>query len=162
MGAAESKPQGYVWKSAGPPSVSHSVIESLQSSPESDASRARLVEQHVQARLGEELKRLSAQETEALKLAQDRIAQDAAATAARDDGRATSYTLGREVEELREKLERRRTLKEVPRGVEVARSSVIRCLRDNDRRPLECYEEVERFKAEVKKMEREWVDRVTA
>lgn len=53
-------------------------------------------------------------------------------------------------------------MKELPESVDAARNSVIRCLRENDRKPLVCYDEVEAFKAEVKKMEREWINRITA
>lgn len=63
---------------------------------------------------------------------------------------------------MRKKLEERKTVRDLPENVETARSEVIRCLRENDRRPLDCWEEVERFKAEVKKLEKTWVDKVTA
>lgn len=35
-------------------------------------------------------------------------------------------------------------------------------MRDNDRRPLDCWEEVEKFKVEVKKLEKGWVNKVTS
>ncbi|KAK5991203.1 MICOS complex subunit mic19-like protein [Cladobotryum mycophilum] len=186
MGAAESKPEGYSWKayvnrfsaqfgspafamslsnegkynSSGPPSVSLSVIDSLQSSPETDASRAKLIEHHIQSRVSEELKKLQKKESDALKLAQDKIAE--AASASTEDGGPTRHTLGREIDDLRKKLEERKNVRDLPESVEKARSNVIRCLRENDRRPLNCFEEVEAFKAEVKKLEKEWVNKVTA
>lgn len=70
------------------------------------------------------------------------------------------FTVSKEVETLRAKLEERRGVKPVPESVQEARSEVVRCLRENDRRPLDCWQEVERFKAEVKKMEMGWVDKV--
>ncbi|KAH6605204.1 hypothetical protein Trco_006911 [Trichoderma cornu-damae] len=160
MGAQESKPQGYAWKVSGPPSVSLPVMESLQTSPETDASRARLVEQHIQARVAEELKRLQKQESDALELAHDKIAE--AASSNTGDKGPNRYTVGKEIDELRSKLEQRRKVRELPESVEVARNNVVRCLRENDRRPLVCYDEVEAFKAEVKKLEKEWINRVTA
>ncbi|KAL7800040.1 hypothetical protein V8C37DRAFT_363850 [Trichoderma ceciliae] len=160
MGAQESKPQGHAWKVSGPPSVSLPVIESLQTSPETDASRARLVEQHIQARVAEELKRLQKQESNALKFAHDKIAETASSDT--EDKGLTRYIVGKEVGELRSKLEQRRKVQDLPEGVEAARNNVIRCLRENDRRPLVCYDEVEAFKAEVKKMEKDWINRITA
>jgi altered-inheritance-of-mitochondria protein 13 len=44
--------------------------------------------------------------------------------------------------------------------VEKAKSEVVRCLRENDRKPLDCYREVERFRAEVRRLESVWVDNV--
>ena len=128
--------------------------------PQTDASRAKLVEQHIQARVAEELKRLEKQESEALKFAHEKIAE--AASSITEDKGPNRYTVGKEVEELRKKLEQRKKVRELPESVDAARNSVIRCLRENDRKPLVCYDEVEAFKAEVKKMEREWINRITA
>lgn len=51
-------------------------------------------------------------------------------------------------------------MRDLPEGVESARSEVVRCLRENDRRPLDCWEEVEAFKREVKNWEKGWVEKV--
>ncbi|KAK0756534.1 hypothetical protein N5P37_010687 [Trichoderma harzianum] len=164
MGAQESKPQAYEWKVSGPPSVSLPVMESLQTSPErfpqTDASRAKLVEQHIQARVAEELKRLQKQESDALKFAHEKISE--AASSITEDKGPNRYTVSKEIDELRNKLEQRRIVRELPESVETARNNVIRCLRENDRRPLVCYDEVEAFKAEVKKLEKDWINKVTA
>lgn len=77
-------------------------------------------------------------------------------------------TLGREavsrdVAKLREKLEKRRKVKEINEidaAVETAREDVIKCLRGNDRRPLDCWKEVETFKEGVRKLEGTWVENV--
>lgn len=45
-------------------------------------------------------------------------------------------------------------------GVENARSKVLACLRNNDRKPLNCYEEVETFRREVARLERRFLGRV--
>lgn len=45
-------------------------------------------------------------------------------------------------------------------GVENARSKVLACLRTNDRKPLNCYEEVEAFRREVARLERVFLGRV--
>ncbi|OAQ85057.1 hypothetical protein VFPBJ_03830 [Purpureocillium lilacinum] len=164
MGANTSKQDaqgGYQWKASGPPSVSLDVLESMQTSPETDASRARLIEQHIQARVAEELKKLQKRESEALYLAHNKLAASKDAAAA-DENAPSRYTVGKEVEELRRKLEERKKVRALPDDVEKARGDVIRCLREHDRRPLDCWEEVEKFKAEVKKLEKGWVDRVTS
>ncbi|RFU72133.1 duf1690 domain-containing protein [Trichoderma arundinaceum] len=148
MGAQESKPQGYAWK----------VLTWRFS--QTDASRARLVEQHIQARVAKELKRLQKQESDALKFAHEKIAEKSSSEA--EEKGPNRFVVGKEIDELRSKLEQRRKVRDLPESVEAARNSVIRCLRENDRKPLVCYDEVEAFKAEVKKLEREWINRVTA
>ncbi|KAG8408657.1 hypothetical protein J3458_019678 [Metarhizium acridum] len=161
MGANASKQEvngQYEWKASGPPSVSVEVLDSLKSSPETDASRARLIEQHVQARVAEELKKLQKKESEALKAAHEKISS----SEHNDENKLSSFSLGKEVDELRRKLEERKKVRELPESVETTRGAVIRCLREHDRRPLDCWQEVEDFKAEVKKLEKSWVDKITS
>lgn len=128
--------------------------------PQTDASRSRLVEQHIQARVAEELKKLHKKESDAIKLAHDKLA-DLASSDPEEKG-PSRYTVGKEIEALSGKLEQRKQVRELPESVEVARNNVIRCLREHDRKPLVCYDEVEAFKAEVKKLEKEWINSVTA
>jgi altered-inheritance-of-mitochondria protein 13 len=66
----------------------------------------------------------------------------------------------KDVQELKAKLERRRKLVEVDEGVDRAKSEVVRCLRENDRRPLDCWREVEAFRKEVRRLEGTWVEKV--
>lgn len=69
-------------------------------------------------------------------------------------------TVSKEIEDLRRKLETRKIVRDVPDSVEAARSEVVRCLRENDRRPLDCWREVEAFKEQVRRLEKGWVERV--
>ncbi len=73
----------------------------------------------------------------------------------------SSQAVSKEVEALRAKLEGRK-VRDLPEPVEKARADVIRCLRENDRRPLDCWQEVESFKEEVRKWEKSFVDRVVS
>lgn len=68
----------------------------------------------------------------------------------------------REIERLKKNLGRRKVREEVVRdeGVENAKSKVLACLRTNDRKPLNCYEEVEAFRREVARLERVFLGRV--
>jgi altered-inheritance-of-mitochondria protein 13 len=68
--------------------------------------------------------------------------------------------VSKEVEALKHKLETRRKVRDIPDSVEAARGEVVRCLRENDRRPLDCWREVEAFKEEVRRLEKEWVEKV--
>ncbi len=67
-----------------------------------------------------------------------------------------------EIEALKEKLARRRVREEVvgDGGVGRAREEVVGCLRVNDRRPLDCWREVEAFRREVGRLEGAFLGRV--
>ncbi|KAK5632406.1 hypothetical protein RRF57_008120 [Xylaria bambusicola] len=135
--------------------VSQDIIGSLQSNGESDLSRAQRLELVVQARVSDELKKLSAQESAALK---ETLAKVSEVTSG--DVQGDRHTVSAEVEALRARLDKRKQLRPLPESVEKARGDVVRCLTENDRRPLNCYEEVEAFKEEVRKLEKSWVDKV--
>ncbi|KAI1427241.1 hypothetical protein F5Y12DRAFT_738009 [Xylaria sp. FL1777] len=161
MGSSSSKPAGdsLTWKASSPVGVSQDVVDSLQSSRESDVSRAQNLELAIQARVSDELQKLSAQESAALKttLAKASEITDKDAAAEAQGGREK---VSAEVEALRARLDKRKQLRPVPESVERARGDVVRCLLENDRRPLDCYQEVEAFKEEVRKLEKSWVDKV--
>jgi altered-inheritance-of-mitochondria protein 13 len=75
--------------------------------------------------------------------------------------------LGREgiqkdITTLRQKLESRKKLEALDKSVEKAKDDVITCLRMNDRRPLDCWKEVETFRLEVGKLEKDFVDKALA
>lgn len=114
----------------------------------------------MQARVAEELKKLEQSEGAALKAAYQK------AQAAEDEKHQTEtdeknrHTVSKEVEALRSRLDKRKQLRVLPDSVERARTGVLECLRDNDRRPLNCWQEVENFRDEVRRLEKEWVDRV--
>ena len=73
---------------------------------------------------------------------------------------STTKSVQAEIEKLKHQLNSRKKIKEVPRSVEQAREKLVGCLRVNDRRPLDCWKEVESFKAEVRRLEGEFVEGV--
>ncbi|KAK0633586.1 hypothetical protein B0T14DRAFT_533776 [Immersiella caudata] len=163
MGSSSSKPSGgshpQVWNSST--SVSHDLSSALQTSPESNTSRQQAIELEIQTRVAAELKRLRAEEAAALKEAQQKLSESES-TQAESELKVTRQTVSKEVEALRAKLQERKKVRELPEGVEAARSEVVRCLRENDRRPLDCWKEVEAFKEEVRRLEKGWVDKVVS
>ncbi|KAK4164177.1 hypothetical protein QBC43DRAFT_318239 [Cladorrhinum sp. PSN259] len=164
MGSSSSKPSGasapHVWKGNSSTGVSQDLIESLQSSPETDASRQQALELEIQARVTAELKRLRAQEADALREAQEKLSAEPPSDEPAHSIKPSQYTVSKEVEALRAKLEERRKVRQLPDSLEKSRSEVVRCLRENDRRPLDCWREVEAFKEEVRRLEKGWVDKV--
>ena len=112
--------------------------------------------------MAEELKRLQALEAARLRETQEKLSEPSEKDAEGGSGgsQLSSHAVSKEVEALRTKLEGRKKVRELPEAVETARSEVVRCLRENDRRPLDCWREVERFKEEVRRLEGAWVDKV--
>ncbi|OTB04717.1 hypothetical protein M426DRAFT_320580 [Hypoxylon sp. CI-4A] len=166
MGSSSSKPEAsHVWKASSPVGISHDVVETLQSSSETDTTRAQTLELAIQSRVASELRKLESQETSALKAAQDKIA-DLVPDSDKDDGSkqnsSSRQAVSKEVEALRARLDRRKQLRPIPDSVDQARGDVVKCLIENDRRPLDCWREVEAFKEEVRRLEKGWVDKVVS
>lgn len=76
------------------------------------------------------------------------------------DRSLTRESVNSEIEALRTKLEGRSKLMKLDDGVEKAKADVVSCLRLNDRRPLDCWREVDEFKSQVARMEEAFVDRI--
>ncbi|KAE9380376.1 putative altered inheritance of mitochondria protein 13, mitochondrial [Stipitochalara longipes BDJ] len=170
MGSGSSKPAAapisQVWTAETPVRFSQGLVDSLQSSPETDSTRAKTLELHIQARVADELKRLQDRASKDFEELQAKIS--AAEDSTKKEGKSAGDTLrdlGREavqndVKELRKKLEQRKKLTAVDEGVEKAKNQVVKCLRENDRRPLDCWKEVENFKNEVRRLEGVWVEKI--
>ncbi|KAK5654393.1 hypothetical protein OQA88_7302 [Cercophora sp. LCS_1] len=142
-------------------STSRDLNSALQSSPETDVSRQQALELEVQTRVAAELKRIRAEEAQALKEAQQKLSEAAEADESLKGG-ITRYTVSKEVEALRAQLDERKNVRQLPDSLEAARSEVVRCLREHDRRPLDCWKEVEAFKEEVRRLEKGWVDKAAS
>lgn len=80
------------------------------------------------------------------------------ATLRTDSGRSHE-SMSKEITELRAKLDARKKVEQTPKEVEQAKESLVSCLRTNDRRPLDCWEEVQAFKAEVGKLEKAFIQK---
>lgn len=207
MGAGSSKPETsegsrHVFSSTSPIQFSANLVEALQTSAETDSTRAKTLELQIQARVAQELERIRAREQQTLRDIEKRLAEAKTADAPTTTPAAISTTsptqgsldldapripfagrdsapvategqtvavavrdisrdsVASEIQELRSKLDGRRKLMELPEGVEKARNEVVSCLRLNDRRPLDCWKEVEGFKKEVARLEEAFVDRI--
>ncbi|KAL2180790.1 uncharacterized protein P884DRAFT_326829 [Thermothelomyces heterothallicus CBS 202.75] len=172
MGSASSKPSDsvpQVWRGSSQTGVSQNLVEALEASNETDVSRLQSLELHIQERVAAELRRLREQEAESLRAAQQKLsAEPAAADQAqgseqqRQLGGPSRHEVAKAIQDLRAKLEERKKVRQLPETVESAKNDVVRCLRENDRRPLDCWREVEAFKEEVRKLEKGWVDKVVS
>ena len=67
-----------------------------------------------------------------------------------------------DIEKLKGKLKERQLKEDIMKDREIskAKEKVVACLRLNDRRPLDCWREVEAFKREVGRLEGAFLGRV--
>jgi len=120
------------------------VSDALSKEPSKDDSGPSLTEKPLLNRLGETLG------------AGDSTSQDEKNQKQQENDR---HAVQKEIDSLRQKLNGRKRLVEVNKDVEKAKASVISCLRANDRRPLDCWKEVETFKVEVARLERSFMSK---
>ncbi|KAF1963026.1 hypothetical protein CC80DRAFT_103023 [Byssothecium circinans] len=188
MGAENSKPAGvssqHIFSSEAPVSFSHELVNSLQNNTQTDSTRSKQQELAFQERLTAELEKLREKEAQKLSELTKTLSGEAEQPAAEpsisesltekiSDATSTSSTLAekqkardmsnasvtKEIEALKKKLDARKKLEQADPAVNKAKEDVVNCLRTNDRRPLDCWKEVETFKREVGRLEKDFVER---
>ncbi|KAF2810026.1 DUF1690-domain-containing protein [Mytilinidion resinicola] len=183
MGNGNSKPTSeqsqHVFAADAPVRFSNELVDSLQNSNQSDSTRSKTLELQIQSRVTSELEKLQAQESAKLAQLSESLSDETSTPAEPSlvekigDTLSSSATLAekqrqqemsrnsvsKEIAELKKKLESRKKLDEVDTAVSKAKDDVVTCLRANDRRPLDCWKEVAAFKAEVGKLEKEFVEK---
>ncbi|KAL6710774.1 hypothetical protein ACN47E_007831 [Coniothyrium glycines] len=183
MGADNSKPSSeakqHVFSADHPVRFSNELVDKLQKNTFTDSTRSRQQELQFQQRLTAELEKLREQEAQNFSKYSETLSdeeqtpsepslvekiQDATSSSAtlaekqrQNDLSNTSVT--KEIEQLRAKLAQRKKLEQVDQELSKAKEAVIVCLRTNDRRPLDCWKEVETFKREVGRLERDFVEK---
>ena len=172
-----------------PVRFSQDLVNALQASPETDSTRAKDLELHIQSRVAAELARLDAEATQDLKDLEARISStpdsttestnpssttipDQTTSAGGPDHKAKAegdrkrdlsrVKVQEEIEKLKGMLKERQLKEDImnDKGVNKARERIVACLRLNDRRPLDCWKEVETFKREVGRLEGAFLGRV--
>jgi altered-inheritance-of-mitochondria protein 13 len=147
--------------------------------PQTDSTRSRQQELQYQERLTAELEKLREQETQnfskfsetlsgepeqpsepsLIEKISDATSSNATLAEKQRQKEMTRNTVTEEVEQLRAKLANRKKLEQVDADVGKAKDAVIACLRTNDRRPLDCWQEIETFKKEVGRLEKQFVEK---
>jgi len=140
-----------------PVRFSNALVHTLTSTGETSLSREQALELHVQARVSEELRRLEEREGEILRGVEERMEKKA-----EDGGNSGGdrEKVRQEIEGLRARLVGLHGVGEVTEEVQLARKGLVGCLRMNDARPLDCWKEVEEFKRQARRMEKEFVVRI--
>ncbi|KAG0135856.1 hypothetical protein HOY82DRAFT_600008 [Tuber indicum] len=157
MGSGNSKPAERVFDgSETPVRFSNNLVESLQLSSETNSTREKSLEIQVQSRVESELQRLHSRESQILVDLESRLSES---DKDGDTKGLSSEQVQAEIDALKERLERMPRMIKIDGEVERARGEVVKCLRLNDRTPLDCYKEVEEFKNQTRRMEKEFVVR---
>ncbi|KAF2839841.1 DUF1690-domain-containing protein [Patellaria atrata CBS 101060] len=183
MGVGGSKPESersqHVFEADTPIRFSQQLVDSLQGSPQSDSTRAKTLELQIQERVTAELERLRAEEDKRLVELYDKVSEESetssepslvekigdkfntsSALSEKEKQRNMSRdTVSKEITELKKKLDARKKLEQADTAVQKAKDDVVTCLRMNDRRPLDCWKEVEKFRSEVRILERDFVQK---
>ncbi|EAT85038.2 hypothetical protein SNOG_07572 [Parastagonospora nodorum SN15] len=166
-------------RSEHPVKFSNELVDSLQKNTFTDSTRSRQQELQYQERLTAELEKLREQEaqnftkySETLSGESDESSQpslveklsDATSSKATLAEKQRQKEMSRnsvteEVEQLRQKLANRKKLEQVDAEVSKAKEAVVACLRTHDRRPLDCWKEIETFKKEVGRLEKDFVEK---
>ncbi|RKF83788.1 MICOS complex subunit mic19 [Golovinomyces cichoracearum] len=159
---------------------SQSMMETLNESSETDSTRSKALELEIQSRVNAELLRLKSvaeKEYTDLKVkafsseennkdGQEKSQNQTAFTEAAIAGDRLRQ-LGRDavqgdICELKSKLEKSKQVREVDADVAKAKKDLVTCLTENDRRPLDCWSKVQKFKEEVARLEDEWIQKVVS
>jgi altered-inheritance-of-mitochondria protein 13 len=146
---------------------------------QTDSTRSRQQELQYQERLTAELEKLRQQESQNFTKYSENLSDEApqsdepSLVEKIQDATSSSSTLAekarqkdmsrdsvtKEIENLKAKLEQRKKLEQADQDVTKAKESVVACLRSNDRRPLDCWKEVETFKKEVARLENDFMQK---
>ncbi|CCX08600.1 hypothetical protein FPQ18DRAFT_317997 [Pyronema domesticum] len=152
MGSSNSTPRPIVLSGETPVRFSSSLVETLQSSSETDHTREKALELHIQERVASELRRLEARESEILASVDRKLDKQIAS----EDG-LNREKVQREIDALKARLENVPKVLELEEGVKNARENVVSCLRANSTRPLDCWKEVAEFKEQTRRLEKAFV-----
>lgn len=147
---------------------------------QTNSARSKQLELQYQQRLTAELEKLREKEaqnlsklSEALSAEAEKPAEPPTLAEKLSDATSSSSTLAekqrqkdmsresvtKEIEALRKKLDSRKKLEQLDPQVAKAQEEVVACLRTKDRRPLDCWKEVETFKREVGRLEKDFVEK---
>ncbi|EGW34656.1 uncharacterized protein SPAPADRAFT_53096 [Spathaspora passalidarum NRRL Y-27907] len=151
MGSSASKPETKVFTPATPIDFSASFLSQLENTPESEYSRAQHTEKYIQERVAAELSKLESQT-----IAQFQNTTNSALLT--DDDKTTALpsvaALNEKIAKLTQVLQENAKLAkiEVPSTIAASREAVISCLKENQGKSLNCWEEVEVFRKLVKEL----------
>ncbi|KAI8381419.1 uncharacterized protein BYT42DRAFT_566459 [Radiomyces spectabilis] len=157
MGATQSKSEPIIFYNQNVPlQFSQGLVDSLEArkpkSAATDAPKARPeeIEAIVRQRVEEELKRAQQQQEEVNKRAYNELSKK------NIENDHNSVVMNSDIETMIQRI-KRSPAKEVPAEIIERQEAVVLCYKNNQSRPLDCWEEVEAFKESVTEAQRKFV-----
>lgn len=108
---------------------SNNLLETLQSSAETDSTRDKALEIHIQERVASELRRLEERESEILKSLDQQAITTAASGETKDEDELDRNKVQAELDALRLRLKELPKVLELEGEMKAAREGVVQCLR---------------------------------
>ncbi|KAI5966502.1 uncharacterized protein KGF55_000811 [Candida pseudojiufengensis] len=146
MGSNTSKPETKVFTPSTPIDFSSTFLSQLEQSPESDYSRAQYTEKYIQDRVAKELTKL---EKETIKNFKDTTNKALLKDDKKDQNAKISVSQANDkIVQLTQLLKENAALEQanITPEIKQSRESVIQCLKNNQGKSLNCWNEVETFK----------------
>ncbi|KAI5953586.1 hypothetical protein KGF54_002958 [Candida jiufengensis] len=149
MGSNTSKPETKVFTPTTPIDFSSTFLSQLEQSPESDYSRAQYTEKYIQDRVAQELTKLEKQTIKNFKdttnqalLKDDSVDKDA------KDTKLSVSQANDKIVQLTQLLKENAELEKanITPEIKQSRENVISCLKNNQGKSLNCWDEVETFR----------------
>ncbi|KAJ7273435.1 hypothetical protein B0H12DRAFT_1199826 [Mycena haematopus] len=161
MGSANSTPQN-----PAPVSFSQDLVDTFAdnaASPSPTPARQNSIDAQIRARIQAELEHLRAEEQtvrDQIQAALEKENLDRERAMAGDpDSVKTSPALLADLEEVRAKVDRfhaRRDLSEYP-ALQETSHALVACYKSNPATPLDCWQQVDKFKTSVAEIEKEYI-----
>lgn len=147
MGSTASTPEQKIFTPQAPIDFSASFLSQLENSQESDYSRSQYTEKYIQDRVKQELTKLEAQTIKSFRTTLNNN------ILANDDLDNHSVAVNNDkIQQLKQLLKHNleSTTVVINDDVKHARQNVIACLKDNEGKSLNCWDEVQKFKTLIK------------
>ena len=159
---------------------------------QTDSTRAKDLERHIQTRVAAELERLKAASSSKLAAASEAVSNEQFTPPSKPEpaeappaglierplfNRIGNWLRGqdsprlqpsrpdldtpslqRDIDHLKKKLSDRKQQRELDPPVAKAQQDVVKCLKQYEQRPLDCWQEIEVFKEEVRKLEKRFME----
>ncbi|KAI5967132.1 hypothetical protein KGF57_000561 [Candida theae] len=160
MGSNTSKPETKVFTPATPVDFSSTFLSQLEQSPESDYSRAQYTEKYIQDRVAQELQKLEAQtikqfkETTNKAISIDNNNNNNSSSSSDAKSKLSVTESSAKIAKLTKLLEDNSKLEqvEITPALQNSREQVIKCLKENQGKSLNCWDEVETFRTLVRNL----------
>ncbi|KAG5421730.1 hypothetical protein I9W82_000822 [Candida metapsilosis] len=153
MGSNASKPETKVFTPTTPVDFSSTFLSQLEQSPESDYSRAQYTEKYIQDRVAQELQKLESQTIKKFQqTTNEAVANDKSSSSNKSKLSVTETSA--KVAKLTQLLQDNAKLEqiEITPALQNSRDQVIQCLKDNQGKSLNCWDEVETFRTLVRNL----------